>query len=150
MGFFANCVSRQHLDETGVPYDSGLLYCYTNGTTELHNMYADLALTQLMSNPLHLDSRGNCKVYWDGNPVRFELWNNGKLIETWVNVSGGSEGGGSVEQEAAIRAAADSALSDRIDAEEYLREAADTSLNTRINNISNKGILVINQQIRFG
>lgn len=76
-------VSRQHLDCRGIPLDGALLYCYMDGTTELYNTYRDSYYTQLNPNPLELDSRGSCKVYWDGSPVRFELWYNGEIVETW-------------------------------------------------------------------
>lgn len=81
-------VSRQHLDAKGIPYDGGLLYCYMQGTTELYNTYSDSYYGTINPNPIVLDSRGNCRVYWDGSPMRIELFYEGKLVEYWDNVTG--------------------------------------------------------------
>ena len=132
MGVFANCVSRQHLNERGEPLDGGLIYCYTNGTTDLHNMYSDYSLTTQLDNPLTLDSRGDCQVFWDGNPVRFELWYDSKLVESWISMADTS--GGDIATERAQRIAADAVLQANIDAEASTRSSADTILQTNINN----------------
>ena len=87
-------VSREHLDVRGEPLDGGKLYCYKYGTQEHKVTYSDVDMTSANPWPIILNARGGANVYWDGTPVRFELYardsGSGEdyFVNSWDKVKG--------------------------------------------------------------
>jgi hypothetical protein len=57
---------QQYLDANGKPLAGGKVYYYIPSTTTPKNTYQDAALTILNSNPIVLDSAGECIAYGSG------------------------------------------------------------------------------------
>lgn len=57
---------QQYFDAAGVPLVGGKIYTYVAGTSTPKATYQDAAATILNTNPIILDSRGECLVFWDG------------------------------------------------------------------------------------
>ena len=58
---------QQYLDANGNPLASGKVYYYIPSTTTFKNTYQDAALTTLNTNPVVLDSAGECIAYGTGS-----------------------------------------------------------------------------------
>jgi len=54
---------QQYFDSNGAPLAGGKVYYYIPSTTTLKNTYQDFALTVLNTNPIVLDSAGECIAY---------------------------------------------------------------------------------------
>jgi hypothetical protein len=71
---------QQYLDANGNPLAGGFVYYYIPSTTTFKNTYQDAALTILNSNPIILDSAGECITYGDGSYRQIVTDVNGNLI----------------------------------------------------------------------
>ena len=71
---------QQYFDANGNPLAGGFVYYYIPGTTTFKNTYQDAALTILNSNPIILDSAGECITYGDGSYRQIVTDVNGNLI----------------------------------------------------------------------
>lgn len=175
----------QFCDGNGDPLAGGTIETYIVATSTPKPTYVDPDLTSLNTNPIVLNADGRCIMWGDGDyrlvlrdSVGNLIWDqpsttivsaamapvvSAPTIEDAVNLLG--LGGGSVSDEAAARAAADSAeqtartaadtaLGVRIDDEVTARTAADTDLQTQIDAITGgttpDPILTDGHTIRFG
>ncbi len=69
------------IDSSGLPLDSGRAYIYNSGTTTPITVYADIELTDPMSNPVTLSSSGKAEVYI-GQSVRVVILDaNGATVD---------------------------------------------------------------------
>jgi hypothetical protein len=71
---------QQYLDANGNPLAGGFVYYYIPGTTTFKNTYQNAALTILNSNPIILDSAGECIAYGVGSFRQIVTDVNGNLI----------------------------------------------------------------------
>jgi parallel beta-helix repeat protein len=71
---------QQYLDANGNPLAGGFVYYYIPGTTTFKNTYQNAALTILNSNPIILDSAGECIAYGNGSYRQIVTDVNGNLI----------------------------------------------------------------------
>lgn len=175
----------QFIDADGKPYAGGSLATYIPGTSTPKTTWVDPGQAGMNENPITLDSAGRCLCWGDGDyrlvlrdSVGNEIWDqpattivsaamypvvSAPTIADAVNLLG--LGGGSVADEAAARAAADSAeqtartnadtaLGTRIDNEVTARTAGDANLQTQIDAITGAGpadgILPAGYSMRFG
>jgi hypothetical protein len=135
----------QFIDADGHPYSGGTLATYVVGTTTPKPTWVDPNQSALNTNPIVLDSAGRCIVFGDGAYRCILRDSAGNLIYDQISdtiVSAAMQPvvsaptiedaklllgiSGSVADEAAARAAADSA-------EQSARIAADNTLQTNIN-----------------
>lgn len=58
---------QQYFDAAGDPLVGGKIYTYAAGTSTPKVTYQDAAATILNTNPIILDSRGECLVFWTGS-----------------------------------------------------------------------------------
>lgn len=89
-GVIATVPKYQFSDSLGTPLAGGTLTTYIAGTTTLTNTWQDEALTTLNTNPIVLDSRGEC-VLWLSSTVSYKLvLKNAVGVTQWTvdNVSG--------------------------------------------------------------
>ena len=89
-GTIATLPKFQFSSNTGTPLALGTLTVYVAGSTTPTNTWQDSALTTLNTNPITLDSRGEC-VLWLDSAVnyKFILKNAGGVIQwTQDNISG--------------------------------------------------------------
>ena len=71
---------QQFLDSNGKPLAGGKVYYYIPSTTTFKNTYQDIALTILNTNPIILDSAGEC-IAWGAGAFRQVVTDvNGNLI----------------------------------------------------------------------
>lgn len=86
--FYVDCVSQQHLDETGVPMQ-GYITCTTiQGTAK--PMYIDNSSSPVQhSAHANLDARGYVCIWVDGDtPSHFYLYDSyGRLVNSWLNIT---------------------------------------------------------------
>ena len=78
---------QQFLDANGNPLAGGFVYYYIPGTTTFKNTYQNAALTILNSNPIILDSAGECIAYGVGTFRQIVTDVNGNLIWDQPTVS---------------------------------------------------------------
>jgi hypothetical protein len=71
---------QQFLDANGNPLAGGFVYYYIPSTTTFKNTYQNAALTILNSNPIILDSAGECIAYGLGSYRQIVTDVNGNLI----------------------------------------------------------------------
>jgi hypothetical protein len=71
---------QQFLDANGNPLAGGFVYYYIPSTTTFKNTYQNAALTILNSNPIILDSAGECIAYGSGTYRQIVTDVNGNLI----------------------------------------------------------------------
>ena len=71
---------QQFLDANGNPLAGGFVYYYIPSTTTFKNTYQDSALTILNTNPIILDSAGECMAYGTGSYRQIVTDVNGNLI----------------------------------------------------------------------
>jgi hypothetical protein len=71
---------QQFLDANGNPLAGGFVYYYIPATTTFKNTYQNTALTILNSNPIILDSAGECIAYGNGSYRQIVTDVNGNLI----------------------------------------------------------------------
>ena len=71
---------QQFLDANGNPLAGGFVYYYIPGTTTFKNTYQNAALTILNSNPIILDSAGECIAYGVGSYRQIVTDVNGNTI----------------------------------------------------------------------
>jgi hypothetical protein len=71
---------QQFLDANGNPLAGGFVYYYIPSTTTFKNTYQDAALTILNTNPIILDSAGECMAYGTDNYRQIVTDVNGNLI----------------------------------------------------------------------
>jgi hypothetical protein len=71
---------QQFLDANGNPLAGGFVYYYIPGTTTFKNTYQNAALTILNTNPIILDSAGECIAYGVGSFRQIVTDVNGNLI----------------------------------------------------------------------
>jgi hypothetical protein len=82
-GVAASSPKKQFLLSSGVPAVSGTLDVYLAGTTTRSNTWQDSSLTTLNTNPIVLDSRGECLLWLDGDlSYRFVL-KNAAGVQQW-------------------------------------------------------------------
>jgi hypothetical protein len=67
------CPKLHFLDADGESAVGFLLWTYTTGTSTPEATYTDYGLTAANTNPIVLDSRGECVIYWDGSALKFVL-----------------------------------------------------------------------------
>jgi hypothetical protein len=89
-GVIATIPKFQFSNATGTPLANGTLTVYLAGTTTLTNTWQDYALTSLNTNPVILDSRGECVLWLDSaTNYKFVLKNSSGVVQwTLDNVSG--------------------------------------------------------------
>ena len=93
-GVIATVPKYQFSDSLGTPLAGGTLTTYIAGTTTLTNTWQDEALTTANTNPIVLDSRGEC-VLWLSSSVTYKLvLKNAVGVTQWTvdNVSGSDNG----------------------------------------------------------
>ena len=78
---------QQFLDSNGNPLAGGFVYYYIPSTTTFKNTYQNAALTILNTNPIILDSAGECIAYGVGNFRQIVTDVNGNLIWDQPTVS---------------------------------------------------------------
>jgi hypothetical protein len=78
---------QQFLDANGNPLAGGFVYYYIPSTTTFKNTYQNAALTILNSNPIILDSAGECIAYGVGSFRQIVTDVNGNLIWDQPTVS---------------------------------------------------------------
>jgi hypothetical protein len=71
---------QQFLDANGNPLAGGFVYYYIPSTTTFKNTYQNAALTILNTNPIILDSAGECMAYGAGSYRQIVTDVNGNLI----------------------------------------------------------------------
>jgi hypothetical protein len=71
---------QQFLDANGNPLAGGFVYYYIPSTTTFKNTYQNAALTILNTNPIILDSAGECIAYGSGTYRQIVTDVNGNLI----------------------------------------------------------------------
>ena len=71
---------QQFLDANGNPLAGGFVYYYIPSTTTFKNTYQNVALTILNTNPIILDSAGECIAYGVGSYRQIVTDVNGNLI----------------------------------------------------------------------
>jgi hypothetical protein len=71
---------QQYLDANGNPLAGGFVYYYIPSTTTFKNTYQNAALTILNTNPIILDSAGECIAYGVGSYRQIVTDVNGNLI----------------------------------------------------------------------
>lgn len=79
---------QQFLDANGNPLAGGFVYYYIPGTTTFKNTYQNSALTILNTNPIILDSAGECIAYGTDTYRQIVTDVNGNLIWDQPTVSG--------------------------------------------------------------
>jgi hypothetical protein len=89
-GVIATIPKFQFSNATGTPLANGTLTVYLAGTTTLTNTWQDYALTSLNTNPVVLDSRGECVLWLDSAVTyKFVLKNSSGVVQwTQDNLSG--------------------------------------------------------------
>jgi hypothetical protein len=78
---------QQFLDANGNPLAGGFVYYYIPSTTTFKNTYQNAALTILNTNPIILDSAGECMAYGNGSYRQIVTDVNGNLIWDQPTVS---------------------------------------------------------------
>lgn len=89
-GVIATIPKYQFSDSTGTPLAGGTLTTYVAGTTTLTNTWQDSALTTANTNPITLDSRGEC-VLWLSSTVSYKfVLKNAAGVTQWTvdNIAG--------------------------------------------------------------
>jgi hypothetical protein len=79
---------QQFLDANGNPLAGGFVYYYIPSTTTFKNTYQNAALTILNTNPIVLDSAGECIAYGTDSYRQIVTDVNGNLIWDRTTVSG--------------------------------------------------------------
>lgn len=82
MDKLANNPKFQAFDSNGDPLSGGKLYTYEVGTTTNKTTYSDRILSTANANPVVLDSRGECVVYFSGT-IKFVLKTSAD-VEVWT------------------------------------------------------------------
>jgi hypothetical protein len=81
-GVIATIPKFQFSNATGTPLANGTLTVYLAGTTTLTNTWQDYALTSLNTNPVTLDSRGECVLWLDSAVTyKFVLKNSSGVVQ---------------------------------------------------------------------
>jgi hypothetical protein len=73
----------QFLDNNGVPLSGGLVYTYAAGTTTPAVTYTDATGNSANSNPVILDSRGECSIWLGSSSYKFKLTTSTN-VEIWT------------------------------------------------------------------
>ena len=73
----------QFLDNNGVPLSGGKVYTYTAGTTTPLTTYTDYTGNTANSNPVILDSRGECSIWLGTSSYKFKLTTSTD-VEVWT------------------------------------------------------------------
>jgi len=109
-GVIATIPKFQFSNATGTPLANGTLTIYLAGTTTLTNTWQDYALTSLNTNPVVLDSRGECVLWLDSAVTyKFVLKNSSGVVQwTQDNLSG--SGAASAALSTALAASSGSSL----------------------------------------
>ena len=94
-GVIANLPRYQFSSSTGAPLANGTLTVYVAGSTTPTNTWQDSALSTLNTNPVQLDSRGECVLWLDSAvSYKFILKNAAGVIQwTQDNISGAAPAG---------------------------------------------------------
>lgn len=93
-GVIATIPKYQFSASDGTPLASGTLTTYLAGTTTLSNTWQDSALTSANTNPITLDSRGECVLWLDDTKVyKFVLKNAAGVTQWTVDNVSGADGG---------------------------------------------------------
>jgi len=89
-GVIATIPKFQFSNATGTPLANGTLTVYLAGTTTLTNTWQDYQLTSLNTNPIVLDSRGECVLWLDSAVTyKFVLKNSSGVVQwTQDNLTG--------------------------------------------------------------
>lgn len=93
-GVIATVPKYQFSDATGTPLAGGTLTTYIAGTNTLTNTWQDQALSIANTNPITLDSRGEC-VLWLNSTVNYKfVLKNAAGVTQWTvdNISGSDNG----------------------------------------------------------
>ena len=93
-GVIATVPKYQFSDSTGTPLAGGTLTTYIAGTNTLTNTWQDQALGIANTNPIVLDSRGEC-VLWLNSTVNYKfVLKNSSGVTQWTvdNISGSDNG----------------------------------------------------------
>jgi hypothetical protein len=81
-GVIASIPKFQFSNATGTPLANGTLTVYLAGTTTLTNTWQDYQLTSLNTNPVVLDSRGECVLWLDSAVTyKFVLKNSAGVVQ---------------------------------------------------------------------
>jgi len=73
----------QFLDSNGVPLSGGKVYTYAAGTTTALTTYTDYTGNTANSNPVILDSRGECSIWLGTSSYKFKLTTSTD-VEVWT------------------------------------------------------------------
>jgi hypothetical protein len=73
----------QFLDNNGVPLSGGKVYTYSAGTTTPLTTYTDFTGNTANSNPVILDSRGECSIWLGTSSYKFKLTTSTD-VEVWT------------------------------------------------------------------
>lgn len=90
---------QQYFGNNGAPLVGGKLYTYLAGTTTPKVTYQDADGTVPNTNPIILDARGECQVFWSGSykvvlkdALDNTIWTVDKVTETNLGYRTGSNG----------------------------------------------------------
>lgn len=83
-GVIATIPKYQFLATDGTPLAAGTLTTYLAGTTTLSNTWQDSALTSANTNPITLDSRGECVLWLDSTKSYKFLLKNSAGVTQWT------------------------------------------------------------------
>jgi hypothetical protein len=83
-GVIATIPKYQFSAADGTPLASGTLTTYLAGTTTLSNTWQDSALTSANTNPIVLDSRGECVLWLDGTKAYKFVLKNAAGVTQWT------------------------------------------------------------------
>lgn len=83
-GVIATLPKFQFSNALGLPMSGGTLTSYLAGTTTLANTYQDQALTAANTNPIALDSRGECTLWLDSTKTYKFVLKNALGVVQWT------------------------------------------------------------------
>ena len=83
-GVIATIPKFQFSNALGIPMSGGTLTVYLAGTTTPTNTWQDQALTSLNTNPINLDSRGECVLWLDSTVTYKFVLKNALGVTQWT------------------------------------------------------------------
>ena len=139
-------VPKQFVDYSGLPYEGGTVSVYRHGTQELATIYTEAETDTVETNPCELDSSGAWNAFVKGDEPLDYIVNDkyGNVVASYMNVAIPGNG---VSKEYVDRGDAENA-------EALLNHAesptAHADIRQEIEDLVQRGLMVVNGQVRFG